>query len=302
MDTKSHPVSVTLRDPADLRLHALQKQLPEPDKQSPEWLSFVEGMMAAGPEGIPPLVVTREGLIMDGGRRWRAAKQLQWEQVPTIERPEHEAAALIVDSLLGQRNLPRGTKVYLTLTLLPDFVKSAEHRRLENLKRGLKNGAKPLIFPKPSDSASGTVTEFCVRLGVSRDTYEQAVKLHKILHDENCAELLKFYKGKQPAKPELLAKQAELRAKFEPDLLTGEKSLWNVISAIAGHITTNDVPLAEQMEFWTSPFSALKRNANKWDSLTKPARALLLNAWKETAETMPADLRRQMAAVLEEIE
>ncbi len=302
MDTKQQLMCVTHRDPADLRLHALQKQLPEPDKQSPEWLSFLDGLMIAGPAGIPPLVVTKEGHIMDGGRRWRGAKQLQWEQVPTIERPEHEAASLIVDSLLGQRNVPRGTKVYLTLSLMPEFVKSAEHRRLENLKHGVKTGAKALIFPKPSDSASGTVTEFCARLGLSRDTYEQAVKLRKILHEENCAELAKFYKDRKPSAAELVKKQAELREKFEPDLLSGEKSLWNVISAIAGHVSTNDVPLAEQMEFWTSPFSALKRNANKWDSLTKPARALLLNAWKETAETMPADLRRQMAAVLEEIE
>ena len=82
------PPTITFRDPVELRLHPLQRALPEPDKTSVEWHSFVDGIAACGPEAIPPLICTKEGLVMDGGRRWRAAKQLQWTCVPVIERPD----------------------------------------------------------------------------------------------------------------------------------------------------------------------------------------------------------------------
>lgn len=270
MDTK-----LSFRDPADLRLHPLQKNLPEPDKQSPEWLSFLDGLMIAGPHGIPPLVVTREGLIMDGGRRWRGAKQLQWEQVPTIERPEHEAASLIVDSLLGQRNVPRGTKVYLTLSLLPEFVKSAESRRLENLKRGVKNGSKPLIFPKPSDLDSGSVKDFCARLGVSDETYLRARRVR-----------------------ELFEKHPHFKTEYEADLINGEKSLWNVESAIKGALgdQSKREPAKEnnQLELFTDGLDALAKAAKFWTRFDDANKETIRTKWRTAIKAMPAELRREL--------
>jgi hypothetical protein len=244
---------ISYRDPAPLRLHHLQKALPEPDKTSPEWHSFVDALSAAGPEGTPALFITREGLIMDGGRRWRAARQLQWDKLPCIERPEHEAGALIVDSLFGQRNMTRGAKVYLAIGLLPEFVKSAEQRRLENLKRGIKNGQKPLIFPNGSNSDSETVKDLCARLGVDWKTYDQARRVRDLLHDPRCkalAALLREGRKPVPVDGALAALQKELRAEFEPQLLNGAKNLWNVASAIGGRLTTVDTARVDpQLEF-----------------------------------------------------
>jgi hypothetical protein len=273
------------RDPADLRLHPLQKQLPAPDKLAPDWLSFIAGWQAAGVDAMPPLIVTREGLIMDGGRRWRAAVQLQWPGVPTIERPEHEAAALIVDSLLGQRNLHRGNKVYIALGLMPDWVKSSEIRRLENLKRGIKTGEKPNVFPKEQNTPSGdaTVKDFCARLGVSVDIYKRALRVHK-----------------------LLAADSNLRAEYEPDLISGEKTLWNVESAIKGAATDQSTRQAgvekSQLELFGDAFENLRTCAKGWNKFSADNRQRVLDSWQKTVAAMPKELRHELRAIIEEQE
>lgn len=286
MDTKQNTVSVTLRDPADLRLHPLQKNLPEPDKQSPEWLSFVEGIMNAGPEALPPLIITKEGHIMDGGRRWRAAKQLQWERVATVERPEHEAAALIVDTLMGQRNLPRGTKVYLALGLLPDWVKSSESRRLNALAHGVKNLKNLNVSPKQCDTASvekhpETIQALAARFGVNRDVFTRAIRVRKLLE------------GNQA-----------WRELYEPELMTGEKSLWNVEAAIKGAETDQskrDQGVEKsQLELFGDAFDNLRTCAKGWTRFTAENQQHVLKSWKKTVQAMPPGLRKELLEVLAE--
>lgn len=299
------PPQITYRDPVELRLHPLQKAMPDPDKASPEWHSFVDGLAAAGPEGTPPLICTREGLVMDGGRRWRAARQLQWTQVPCIERPEHEAASLIVDSLFGQRNMTRGAKAYLALSLLGEWAHSTEKRRLENLRRGVKNGPKPLIFPNTSNLCSDpqTIEQICARWGIGRETYGQARRVHDLFHDPKGRELLLMFEKAEkrpPTSDALRLLQSALRAEFEPQLLSGEKNLWNVGSAVGGRIATEDKPRADQLDFFGDLFSKLRHGAAKWASLPKSERTRVISAWKTTYAALPEDLRAEMRNVIEE--
>lgn len=285
MDKNNGHHATHQRDPNDLRLHPLQKQLPEPDKQSPEWLSFIEGWQNAGVEAMPPLIVTRDGLVMDGGRRWRAARQLQWDSVPVVERPEHEAAALIVDTLLGQRNLPRGTKVYLALGLLPDWVKSTESRRLTALTHGVKNLKNLNVSPKQCDTASverhpETIKTLSERMGVSRDVFTRAIRVRKLLEAD-------------PA----------LREIHEPELMSGEKSLWNVEAAIKGAQTDQSKRDAgvekSQLELFGDAFDNLRTCAKGWTRFTPENQERVLASWKTTVKAMPLVLRIQLLEVLE---
>jgi hypothetical protein len=280
METK-----ITYRDPADLRLHPLQKNLPEPDRQTPEWISFLDGLQSAGPHATPPLIITHNGLVMDGGRRWRAARQLQWETIPTVERPESEAAALIVDTLLGQRNLPRGTKVYLALGLLPEWAKATESRRLENLRRGVKVGQNPNVSPKYCDTTSvekhpETLAQISERFGVSRDVLMRALRVRKLLDSD-------------PALKEL----------HEPDLMSGERSLWNVEAAIKGAATPQDKREAgvvrSQLELFGDSFENLRTCAKGWARFTPENQRHVLTAWEKTVAAMPPGLRREMLTILE---
>lgn len=247
---------IVWRDVAELRLHPLNKNhFPEPAKDSPQWHSFVDNLSAAGPEGIPPLFITPQGLVMKGGRRWRAAKQLQWAELPCIERPESEAPTILLESLIGQRDMDRGAKVYIALGFLEDYVKAANARRLANLRpsgrRNLETEAKPLIFSKSSNwTSSDDAKAIWERFGIGRTTWFQALHVRALLTDPNCKKLASLYADAQlkvPALAQLQVQQQTLREEFEPQLFSGEKNLWNVASAIGGRISTEDVN--PQIEF-----------------------------------------------------
>src|SRR5690349_6928103 len=91
-------------DPAPLRVHPLHKVLPTVQTDSIEWHAFVDAASAAGPDGLPPIYVTDEGFVIDGERRWRAARQLQWPRIACVVKQDWEAALLIVESLVHQRS------------------------------------------------------------------------------------------------------------------------------------------------------------------------------------------------------
>jgi len=276
-------VKPEMRDPVDLRLHPLQKKfIPEPDKDSAEWHSFVDGLSAAGVDGIPELFVTEDGQVMDGGRRWRAAKQLGWRQVRVHIRPESDAAALIVESLLGQRNMQRCAKVYIAVCLLPEFVKSAEDRRVLNLKNKVKTLEKPLTSNLSERNPEGT-RAMAEKLGVSRETVRRALQVR-----------------------DLFAADAELKAEWEPKLLAGEKNLWNVLSAVGGagaDQSKRDAGVVQgQMELFAETFSNLQAGAKAWKKFAPAQRNQILDAWRQTAEKLPQDLRDSMREVLDDLD
>lgn len=275
---------IEIRDPQDLRLHRLQKILPDPERDSTEWGAFVESLRNG--DILYPLLITPDNQIMDGGWRWRGAKQLQFPEVPCIVRPEGEAALIIVDSLLHRKQMTRGAAVYLGLNLLKEFVDAAEICRLGNLRRGVKTGENPLKVPKASNypfGADEAVDELCSRWGISHETYRRARQVHGIF-----------------------AADPDLKAHWEPRLLSGEKNLWNVLSAVGGAGTDQSRRAAgvdaAQLDFWDSPFAALKNAAPAWKKLDEAKRDAVLADWRKAALKLPADLRAGMKKILEELE
>ncbi len=283
-DTK---MKIEIRDPQDLRLHALHKKyIPEPDKgasrtgQEAEWHAFVDSIRAGGI--IEPLIITPDGQVMSGGRRWRAAKQLQLVEIPCIVRSEESAALIIVETLLHRRQMTRGAAIYLALGLLKEFVEAAESRRLANLRRGTKTGENPLKLPKSQSGTSGTVDEtvdeLCARFGVSRT---------------------EFYRARQVR--EIFEKHADIKAEWEPKLLSGDKNLWNVLSAVGGAgadqskraegVASSQLMLA---------FDPLEQQGKLWDTLTTDTRDKILDKWRATASKIPAKLRTAIIEILEE--
>lgn len=299
---------IEIRDPQDLRLHPLQKKyIAEPDKDAPEWLSFVDGLSAAGVEGIPPIFVTHDGQIMEGGRRWRAAKQLGWPELQCQVRPAEDAAAIIVESLLGQRNLQRCVKVYIAITLLEEFVESAEHRRLLHLRNKVKTLEKPLISNLSKPESQRALAE---KFGVSQPTILQAQRVQELFHNPDCKELLKFWSKPSSPKPPsievLRVEQKRWREMLEPQLLSGEKNLWNVISHIGGDLPGNqnqrDTSAAQStFEFYETLFAPISENAANyhWKQIPQERREEIVTKWTAEAKTWKPELR---AAILEAIQ
>lgn len=272
---------IKIRDPQDLRLHPLQKKyITDPDKDSAEWLSFVDGMSAAGVDGIPPIFITPDGQIMEGGRRWRAAKQLGWPEMQCQVRPVEDAGAIIVESLLGQRNMQRCVKVYIAIQLLEEFVESAEHRRLGHLRNKVKTLEKPLSsnLTKP-DSLRALAEKF----GVSHESVRRAKQVHDVF-----------------------TKHPEVRAEWEPKLLSGDKNLWNVLSAVGGagadQSKREQGVVSAQMEFWNAPFDGLKNALPAWAKMDDQRKQIVMTEWRKTAKKLPQDLRDGMREVLDELE
>ncbi len=227
-------------DPAPLRAHPLHGFLPETDKESPEWHAFVDNLSGAGPERIPPIYVTPEGLVMDGMRRLQAAKQLQWERIAVVVRSEWEAASLMVESLVGQRHLSKGAKVYLILGVHREYVQSAESRRLSNLRRGVKTLEKALKAPKytectsgnggGTDGTNGTYAELAERVGSSLILVKQASAIRRAFELTAKVEF-EFQDGSRRT----------LRAHFEPQILDAEHpmGLGEVLKGIGWFVDEN---------------------------------------------------------------
>jgi hypothetical protein len=268
------------RETHALRLHPLHRTIPKADKKSPEWRALLSSVASGGI--LYPLLGTADGQIMDGAWRWEAAKTLDLPEVPYEVRDESDAATIIVESLLHRKQMTRGAAVYLALRLLPEFVQSSEHRRLANLRRGSKNREIPLKVPKRSNCASGenwadedndsNTEEFCLRWGVARRTIVQALQVTRYFE----------------ANP-------DQKAELEPQLLNGEKNLWNVLSYVGG-------AEADQSErgfkLLVSSFNNLRLGAGTWNDLTRSEREKLLATWEKTSAEFPATMRTALINVL----
>ena len=279
-----------MRDPADLRPHALRKQIVLDVKDDEQWASFVDAMSGAGTDGIPPLFISADGRIMDGIRRWEGARQLQWREIACVVRPDEDAALLVVDSLFGQRNLTRCVKTYLALTILDEFVESAEGQRLRNLKKGIKTLEKPLGRISSSDatkigrpSHENSLRSLAERFGVSKDTVHRAVQIYTVFKEN-----------------------PEIKLEWEPKLLAGEKNLWNVLSAVGGagadQSGRGKGVEESQLEFWQNPWNGLKQAAPAWRKLDETRREAVLQEWRNTAAKLPQDLRSGMREILDELD
>jgi hypothetical protein len=269
--------TVAYHDPFELRTHRLQKFLPEPDRKGSEWPAFVDAMQAAGPEGIPAIFITPDKQIMDGGWRWRAAKELEWPEIKCEVQPEDRAGTLVVETLLHRKQMTRGAVVYLALRFQEDFIKSAESRRLSNLRRGTKTREIPLKSPMSGTrhretEGDETVVALCARWGIPRDTYYRAVEVQN-----------------------LFSERADLRKELEPQLLSGEKSLWNILSAVGGNDTDQT---GRALGVLTNALSSFLKQRELWDKLSAEQRAEMKMKWQAAAAELPGSLRKAIKEVL----
>ena len=273
-------------------MHKTHKELPGPDRASEMWRAFVMACSSAGPEGIPPIVVTPLGEIMDGERRWLAARQLQWDRIGVIRRPESEAATIMVDSLLGQRHLTKGAKIYLALPLVEDFILASERRRLGNLKQGVKTLEKALIFPKPTQYASGKGLDgLAERFGCSPALLDQAIRVRKIFAIPHKFE---FQDGGTRT----------LKEHFEPQLLDAESpmGLGEVLKG-CGWFVDEDGNIKKQagpgernsyLHYFESAWTNFSKQFNRWEKLKTSERARAVEIVAAGVREWPQEVREEV--------
>lgn len=291
MSASERNLRVEWFDPAPLRPHPLHKFLPEPDVEGGEWHAFVDALSACGPEGIAPINVTAEGLIIDGARRWRAARQLQWAEIGCIVRPEWEAAAVMVESVLGQRNLSKGCKVYLCLPLLVEYEKAAESRRLMWLKKGVKILQKPLNSPLGDSVREGKASDLLgERLGCCGRLVRQAIQIRKFFELPGLREhRFEFQDGTLRT----------LKEHFEPLLLDGEHpmGLGEVLKGIGWFVDERGVPKQQappernsHLFYFCRAWQGWGRQCQRWEAMGEVERKQALEAVGEAAEAVPEEV------------
>jgi hypothetical protein len=279
-------------------MHKSHKELPGPDRDSETWHAFVLACSSAGPEGIPPIVVTPLGEIMDGERRWLAARQLQWDRIGVIRRPETEAASIIVDSLMGQRHLTKGAKIYLILPLLEDFVESAERRRLANLKQGTKTIEKALIFPKSTERTSGKGwDDLAERFGVGRTLFFQALQVRR-LFTLTASHKFEFQDGRQRT----------LKDHFEPQLLDAESpmGLGEILKGCGWFVDENGNPKKQlpppdrnsHLHYFEHAWGNFSKQWERWEKLKTTERARALEIMTAGVREWPGEVREELARAI----
>ena len=266
------------RDPQDLRRHRLRAQIPEPGDNE-EWEAFIENFRDAGVEAMPPILVTHGNKVLKGWRRVLAARRLQWEKVPCRVIEEADAPAVMFESWLGQRPMSAATKIRFFAKFFKDYVDTIEERRLRRIEGKKETSGRKVELPAGSrsgnhcdtvDAPSDSYNSLRLALGVGRNCFYSGLALARILDEPNSVELIDLLKrGRRKTDPgSIVQLQAELRAEYDPQLESGEMSVWSVRSAIGSRIVTEDrdrpVGAAAQLEFWANHIHPLMSAMQKW--------------------------------------
>ena len=170
--------TIHMRDPQDLHPHPSTKHLHLLGDDDPRYLALVVSIERGGFDADKPVTIDEKGRILDGRHRWRAAKRLQLERIPCVVRNEHEAATVILNSIVARKHY---TKSALAFEVYP-FFKAAH---AEALRRKLDFLRKGQQIPVSHSVGNGKNTEdFAAQIGVSRNLFDQAAKVHKLFESD----------------------------------------------------------------------------------------------------------------------
>jgi len=296
-----HEPKIEFRDPVTLRRHPTHKaHVPEPDKDSEEWKGFVETLRADG-RVREPLRITKDGLVMDGWYRREGAKDLQFDSVPCIVDDESEAALLMVETLTARKQMTRGAAVYLALGAMEEYAAAAERRRHRNLAARRKTTEQPVEGRVSGTRQPGSIRYLAERWGCNHDTVHKAMQIRATLHDpKEFARWITKDLELQIPEGDQRKIQADLRAEMEPLLFNGQKSLWSILQAAGGRLSTVDRPKVtrQQLELFTEGVGTFITRFTYWCDLDESSRSRAMKDIHRHMELMPPDRRKAMAEFL----
>ena len=251
-----------------LSVHPLLASLPALAVDSPEMLALIVSVESHG--ALRPAIINDRLEVMDDDGRslLYAATKAGLKEVPTIERPDEDAAAIVLDTLCARRHLTKSALAYLAFPLLDKAGESRQAIRIRGLKQGKKS---PLLI----QSTTGTsVEQIAASLGFER-TY--------------------FYKAREVV--HLFAAQADYKAKMEPELLSGEVSLQGVIAGWMGIQNTGQPRRrSDQLDLFGDVFGKLRYHFQRtWASLEPERRQALVPQVRDTVAEMPPEVREMFA-------
>ena len=245
---------------------ALAWQMPD---DHPRFRSLVESIREQGV--LEALKVTEAGEVVDGRHRLRAAGAAGLEMVECQVVPADRVAAIALATLVERRHLvSRGQLAYASYPLFAAGHREAQERHAEALRRGAIAGA---------DTGSGTVEEFAAQLGISRDLFKQAARLHA-LFDEN----------------------RQLAAEWEPKIMAAEDpiGLGAAIAGIRGQEASTDRTPARNtaLHNWEVAWRNITRPAASWERWSAEEREYASQALRDQFGKLPDPVLDAVSAAL----
>ena len=197
----------------------------------PRFQSLVRSIMDQGV--LDPLKITEAGQVVDGRHRLRAAKIAGLESVECIVVPEERVGEIALATLTERRHLvTRGQLAYAAYPLFAEGHRELQAKNSELIRTGAK--------------AAVTVEDYAEQIGVSRDLFFQAARLHLAFDGD-----------------------PELKAEWEPKIMAAEDPI-GLGAAIAGirgqEVSTERTPARNTaLHNWEVAWRNLVRPAAAWD-------------------------------------
>ncbi len=234
-------------------------QLPE-DSQS--FRHLVESIRRNGI--LQALLVTSDGKIADGRHRWKAAKVAGLDDVPCSIVSEERAREIALETLTARRHLT--TKGQLAYGAYP-LIAQAHHSAKEDWKQQLATGNRE------GGSTHTTADNLAGELGISRDLFFQAARLHALFQEND-----------------------DLRAEWEPRIMGPDEpiGLGAALAGMAGKAATAGTTRAPTrnttLARFTSAWGNLGKCAGGWSRWNDESRDTAAEAVRGAVSAMPDPL------------
>lgn len=262
---------VVAKDIAIAPLIKDQARWPETDSR---FRSFCADIKERGVQ--EPIRIDENNVLWDGYDRLRAAKRAKFTHIPVLRCKSEDGPDIAFGSFVQRKHATKSQRVY---SAYPYFL--ARHEAAKNRALAVKQAGG-----KPADTAaSESVEAMALEIGVSRDLFFQAAKLH-----------------------ETFASSPDLRAEFEPRIMDDEDpiSLGGALAGIAGKGATAAKPKPAnkggKLGLFRDAFKGLKNRVKYWDRFEDEEKDAAVNAVKLAVFSMPAELRGEIRRAIAQAE
>lgn len=255
------PPTIELVPVNALSIAGLIRNQPRWPDTDPRYRALVEDIRKNGVRN--PLNVDPENVVWDGFDRLRASKAAGLKTVPVIRCTAEEGPEIAFGSLLHRKHHSKGQRVY---SAYPYFIARHASAQVRNRARLQSGGAD---FGGDDDG----VETMCAELGVSRELFYQAKRLHDIFTE-----------------------RPDLRDLFEERIMDDEDpiSLGAAIAGVAGHLSTRGKEKAAssgsagvKLVVFTDALKSLKKGLKAWEKIPEEHHEKACVAIRATVDAMP---------------
>jgi hypothetical protein len=271
-------MATELRELARVSIHPTVRNDPEWEAECPRFQEFVRDVHERGFDA--PLVVDGQDRVVDGRKRYRAARQLRLETVPVRVIGDEEIPITVIQSLLQRRHLSLSARAYLAWPLMEGAVEAARRRKMQSLRKGQQS-------PVVSAGDYGNAGALAEALGIGRNLFFEAQKVH-----------------------EIFGKDKEFREQMEPRILQefrgGEHEdsrpvgLGSVIAGYGGRNKGGARKDHGQLELFTDGFGAWVKRCSYWAAFDEEERAQARRAIRASVAAMPQEVRVEVAMAIKQ--